>query len=110
MLRRQALRSWRKPLIVFTPKSLLRHKLAVSPLEDMREGSSFLFVIPEIDKLAPPERVRRVVICTGKVYYDLLQERRAKNIDDIAIVRLEQIHPFPEITLGRCLLYTSRCV
>ena len=102
-LRRQLHRNFRKPLIVFTPKSLLRHKLAVSPLEDMREGSSFLFVIPEIDKLAPPERVRRVVICTGKVYYDLLQERRAKNIDDIAIVRLEQIHPFPEITLGRVL-------
>jgi 2-oxoglutarate dehydrogenase E1 component len=102
-LRRQLHRNFRKPLIVFTPKSLLRHKLAVSPLEDMREDSSFLFVIPEIDKLAPPEQVRRVIICTGKVYYDLLQERRAKTIDDIAIIRLEQIYPFPEITLGRVL-------
>jgi len=102
-LRRQLHRNFRKPLIVFTPKSLLRHKLAVSPLEDMREGSSFMFVIPEVDKLAQSEQVRRVIICSGKVYYDLLQERRAKNIDDIAIVRLEQMYPFPEITLGRVL-------
>jgi 2-oxoglutarate dehydrogenase E1 component len=102
-LRRQLHRNFRKPLIVFTPKSLLRHKLAVSPLEDMREGSSFMFVIPEIDTLAPPEQVRRVILCSGKIYYDLLQERRAKNINDIAIVRLEQIYPFPEITLGRVL-------
>jgi 2-oxoglutarate dehydrogenase E1 component len=102
-LRRQLHRNFRKPLIVFTPKSLLRHKLAVSPVSDMAEGSRFQFVIPEIDDIAPAEQVRRVIICSGKVYYDLLQERRAKDVKDIAIVRLEQIHPFPENTLGRVL-------
>jgi 2-oxoglutarate dehydrogenase E1 component len=102
-LRRQLHRNFRKPLIVFTPKSLLRHKLAVSPVSDMTEGSRFQFVIPEIDDIAPAEQVRRVIICSGKVYYDLLQERRAKDVKDIAIVRLEQIHPFPETTLGRVL-------
>jgi 2-oxoglutarate dehydrogenase E1 component len=107
-LRRQLHRNFRKPLIVFTPKSLLRHKLAVSPLEDMREDSTFQFVIPEIDQIAQAEQVRRVILCTGKVYYDLLQERRAKNITDIAIIRLEQIYPFPEITLGRMMkAYTN---
>jgi 2-oxoglutarate dehydrogenase E1 component len=60
-------------------------------------------VIPEIDTIDPPEKVRRVVICSGKVYYDLLAERRAKEITDVAIVRLEQFYPFPEITLGRVL-------
>jgi 2-oxoglutarate dehydrogenase E1 component len=102
-LRRQLHRNFRKPLIVFTPKSLLRHKLAVSPLADMAEGSRFQFVIPEIDELAPAEEVRRVVLCSGKVYYDLLQERRAKNIRDVAIVRLEQLYPFPDNTLTRVL-------
>ena len=102
-LRRQLHRNFRKPLIVFTPKSLLRHRLAVSSLNEMTEGSRFRFVIPEIDDMAPAEQVRRVILCSGKVYYDLLQERRAKDLKDIAIVRLEQIHPFPEITLGRVL-------
>ena len=72
-LRRQLQRNFRKPLIVFTPKSLLRHKLAVSPLHEMADGSSFQLVIPEIDDIAPPEQVRRVVLCSGKVYYDLLR-------------------------------------
>ena len=102
-LRRQLHRNFRKPLIVFEPKSLLRHKLAVSSLSDMAEGTRFQYVIPEIDAIDPPEKVRRVVICSGKVYYDLLAERRAKEIKDIAIVRLEQFYPFPEITLGRHL-------
>jgi 2-oxoglutarate dehydrogenase E1 component len=102
-LRRQLHRNFRKPLIVFEPKSLLRHKLAVSPLEDMAEGTRFLYVIPEIDETLPPEQVRRVAICSGKVYYDLLQERRAQNIKDIAIVRLEQMYPFPEISLAHAL-------
>jgi 2-oxoglutarate dehydrogenase E1 component len=102
-LRRQLHRNFRKPLVVFTPKSLLRHKLAVSPLAEMAEGSRFQFVIPEIDPIAAPDAVRRVVVCTGKVYYDLLAERRAKGIDDVAIVRLEQMYPFPENTLGRVL-------
>ena len=102
-LRRQLHRNFRKPLIQFTPKSLLRHKLAVSPLSDMAEGSRFQFVIPEIDELVPPEQVRRVIMCTGKVYYDLLQERRSKDLRDVAIIRLEQMYPFPENTLQRIL-------
>jgi 2-oxoglutarate dehydrogenase E1 component len=94
-LRRQLKRNFRKPLIIFTPKSLLRHKLAVSSLKEMSNGSSFLPVIPEIDTIAPPAQVRRVVICSGKVYYDLLAARREQKIDDVAIVRLEQFYPFP---------------
>jgi 2-oxoglutarate dehydrogenase E1 component len=102
-LRRQLHRNFRKPLIVFTPKSLLRHKLAVSSLEDMADGSRFRFVIPEADAIAPAEDVRRVVLCSGKVYYDLLTERRQHEMNDVAILRLEQLYPFPEYTLGRIL-------
>jgi 2-oxoglutarate dehydrogenase E1 component len=102
-LRRQLHRNFRKPLIIFEPKSLLRHKLAVSPLADFAEGTRFQYVIPEIDDLLPPDQIRRVAICSGKVYYDLLAERRLKDIKDIAIIRLEQMYPFPEITLGRVL-------
>jgi 2-oxoglutarate dehydrogenase E1 component len=102
-LRRQLHRNFRKPLVVFEPKSLLRHKLAVSPLADFAEGTRFQYVIPEIDAIGPSEEVRRVAICSGKVYYDLLQERRLKEIRDIALVRLEQMYPFPENTLGRVL-------
>ena len=102
-LRRQLHRNFRKPLIVFEPKSLLRHKLAVSPLADFADGTRFQYVIPEIDPINAPEDCRRVAICSGKVYYDLLQERRNKNIQDVAIIRLEQIYPFPENTLGRVL-------
>jgi len=94
-LRRQLKRNFRKPLVIFTPKSLLRHKLAVSPLKDMSNGSGFLTVIPEIDAIVPPEQVRRVVICSGKVYYDLLMARREQQITDVAIIRLEQFYPFP---------------
>jgi 2-oxoglutarate dehydrogenase E1 component len=94
-LRRQLKRNFRKPLIIFTPKSLLRHKLAVSPLHAFNNGSTFLTVIPEIDALAPAEQVRRVVLCSGKVYYDLLAARRDQKVDDVAIVRLEQFYPFP---------------
>ena len=100
-LRRQLKRNFRKPLVIFTPKSLLRHKLAVSSLDEMGEGSAFRFVIPEIDAIAPPEQVRRVVLCSGKVYYDLLAERRERAINDVAILRLEQLYPFPEKTLAR---------
>ena len=102
-LRRQLHRNFRKPLIVFEPKSLLRHKLAVSRLADMAEGTRFLHVIPEIDAIAPPDKVRRVALCSGKVYYDLLAERRAKEIDDVALVRVEQLYPFPAISLSRAL-------
>ncbi|KPX10809.1 2-oxoglutarate dehydrogenase E1 component [Pseudomonas savastanoi] len=94
LLRRQVIRPLRKPLIVLTPKSLLRHKLAVSTLEDLAEGS-FQTVIPEIDAL-DPAKVTRLVLCSGKVYYDLLEKRRAEGREDIAIVRIEQLYPFPE--------------
>jgi 2-oxoglutarate dehydrogenase E1 component len=101
VLRRQLKRNFRKPLVIFTPKSLLRHKLAVSALAEMGEGTAFRFVIPEIDTIATPDAVRRVVLCSGKVYYDLVAERREKAISDVAILRLEQLYPMPEKTLAR---------
>jgi 2-oxoglutarate dehydrogenase E1 component len=101
-LRRQLKRNFRKPLVIMTPKSLLRHKLAVSRLADMAEGTSFQTVIPEIDDINA-KGVKRVVLCSGKVYYDLLQERRDKGLDNVAIVRLEQIYPFPQKSLGAVL-------
>jgi len=93
MIRRQMLRPYRKPLIVMTPKSLLRHKLSTSSLEELHSGG-FQNVIPEIDKLTN-KNVKRVVFCTGKVYFDLLEQRRNDNIKDIAICRVEQLYPFP---------------
>jgi len=102
-LRRQLRRNFRKPLVIFTPKSLLRHKLAISSLDDMTGASRFLPVIDEADALAAPEAVKRVVLCSGKVYYDLLQTRRDKGIGDVAILRLEQFYPFPDRTLARLL-------
>ncbi|MBE9604948.1 2-oxoglutarate dehydrogenase E1 component [Acetobacteraceae bacterium H6797] len=98
-LRRQMKRNYRKPLIVMSPKSLLRHKLAVSSLSEFGPGSTFRPVLPEIDAIEPA-KVKRVVLCTGKVYYDLLQERRDKGVKDVAIVRLEQMYPFPEKSLS----------
>ncbi len=102
-LRRQMKRNYRKPLVLMTPKSLLRHKLAVSPLADFAAGSRFQYVIPEIDAIAAPAKVKRVVLCTGKVYYDLLEARRARGIKDVAIVRIEQLYPFPVISLPKAL-------
>jgi 2-oxoglutarate dehydrogenase E1 component len=102
-IRRQLKRNYRKPLVIFTPKSLLRHKLAVSPLSDMASGSTFRMVIPEIDELVAADAVKRVVLCSGKVYYDLLQTRRDKGIEDVAILRLEQFYPFPQHTLAKLL-------
>ena len=94
MLRRQAIRKQRKPLIAFTPKSLLRHKDAVSTIDEIAKGS-FQPVIGEVDAL-DEKKVTRVVLCSGKVYYELLAARREKNITHIAIVRLEQFYPFPQ--------------
>ena len=94
MLRRQMLRPLRKPLVVMSPKSLLRHKLATSTLEELADGR-FRTVLDEIDELKP-KKVRRILLCSGKVYYDLLERRRAEEIEDIAIVRIEQIYPFPQ--------------
>jgi 2-oxoglutarate dehydrogenase E1 component len=93
MLRRQMLRGMRKPLIVMTPKSLLRHKLATSTLDELA-GGGFDELIGEVDSLEA-RRVRRIVLCSGKVYYDLLEQRRTEHIEDVAIVRLEQLYPFP---------------
>ena len=93
MLRRQMLQPFRKPLVVMTPKSLLRHEMSVSSLEDLTRGS-FARVIDETDDL-PPAQVRRVVFCSGKVYFDLLKARRKDGIRDVALVRIEQLYPFP---------------
>ena len=95
VLRRQVLRPWRKPLVIFTPKSLLRHKEAVSTTADLSKGS-FQRVIPDAE--TDPRNVKRVLLCTGKVYYDLLDARRALKRQDVAIVRLEQLYPVgPEL-------------
>ena len=94
MLRRQAIRKQRKPLIVFTPKSLLRHKDAVSSLDELSRGR-FQPVIGEVDPI-DPNKVTRVVFCSGKVYFDLVAARREKNIGNIAIARIEQLYPFPQ--------------
>jgi len=102
-LRRQLKRNFRKPLVLMTPKSLLRHKLAVSPLADFTGETHFKTVIGEIDKLAAGAKVKRVVLCTGKVYYDLLAARRERKIDNVAIVRVEQLYPFPVMSLPKVL-------
>jgi 2-oxoglutarate dehydrogenase E1 component len=99
-LRRQMRRSFRKPLIVMTPKSLLRHKECVSTLADFGPGSSFRRILAETDQLAEASKIRRVVLCSGKVYFDLVAERRKRKIDDIAIMRIEQLYPFPFSRLG----------
>jgi 2-oxoglutarate dehydrogenase E1 component len=93
MLRRQMLQPFRKPLIVMTPKSLLRNDMSVSSLEDLTQGS-FARVIDEVDDLAP-QQVRRLVFCSGRVYFDLLKARRKDGIRDVAVVRIEQLYPFP---------------
>ena len=102
-LRRQLKANYRKPLVLMTPKSLLRHKLAVSSLAEFGPGSAFQYVIPETDAIAAPEAVKRAVLCTGKVYYDLLAERRDKGVKDVALVRLEQLYPFPKTSLAKVL-------
>jgi 2-oxoglutarate dehydrogenase E1 component len=103
ILRRQIKREIRKPLILMTPKSLLRHKRAVSRLDEMTNGTSFhrllwddAQILPaEKIKLVPDERIRRVILCSGKVYYDLYEEREKRGLDDIYILRIEQLYPFP---------------
>ncbi len=100
MLRRQALRGMRRPLVVMSPKSLLRHPLAVSSLEELANGT-FLPAIGEIDEAI--RRAKRVVMCSGKVYYDLLEQRRKNNQHDVAIVRIEQLYPFPHKAMQEVL-------
>ena len=102
ILRRQLHRTFRKPLILMTPKSLLRHPMAVSDADDFTTGSSFHRVLWDDaekghsdTKLVADKKIRRVVMCSGKVYYDLLAERDARGLDDVYILRLEQFYPFP---------------
>lgn len=108
VLRRQQRREFRKPLIVMTPKSLLRHKKATSTMADLAEGSSFHRVLHDDAergantsvKLVAPDKIRRVVLCSGKVYYDLLDAREEKGVDDVYIMRLEQFYPWPVKSLS----------
>jgi 2-oxoglutarate dehydrogenase E1 component len=106
ILRRQIHRDFRKPLILMTPKSLLRHPLAVSDAEDFTTGSSFHRVLwDDAEKghsalaLKPDAAIRRVVMCSGKVYYDLLAERDARGLDDVYLLRIEQFYPLPAMSL-----------
>ncbi|MEZ5451494.1 MAG: 2-oxoglutarate dehydrogenase E1 component [Thiothrix sp.] len=106
MLRRQMIRKYRKPLVVFTPKSLLRHPLAISALEAFTNGK-FEVVLDDVDitDVDAKEHVKRVIMCSGKVYYDLLEERRKNAITDTAIIRLEQLYPFPSQELVDVMEY-----
>lgn len=106
LLRRQIHRSFRKPAVVFTPKSLLRHKMAVSDAEDFTTGSSFHRLLWDDaqkghsdTQLVSDDQIKRVVFCSGKVYYDLLEERDARGITDIYLMRLEQFYPFPTLSM-----------
>jgi 2-oxoglutarate dehydrogenase E1 component len=106
LLRRQMLRNYRKPLVVMTPKSLLRHRLATSSLDELADGQ-FRPVIGEADNI-DPAGVVRVVLCSGKVYYDLLEARRARGLNDVAILRIEQLYPFPKEQLAEAVApYTA---
>ncbi|MEL0122361.1 MAG: 2-oxoglutarate dehydrogenase E1 component [Paracoccaceae bacterium] len=105
ILRRQIHRSFRKPLILMTPKSLLRHRLAVSKMEEFTDDSSFHRVLwddaqfgQSETKLVADKKIKRVVMCSGKVYFDLFEERAARGIDDIYLMRFEQFYPFPAIS------------
>ncbi|MEM8790345.1 MAG: 2-oxoglutarate dehydrogenase E1 component [Pseudomonadota bacterium] len=111
ILRRQLHRSFRKPLILMTPKSLLRHKLCISTKADFTEGSSFHRVLWDDaqlgnseTKLVSDDKIRRVVLCSGKVYFDLLEKRDAAGITDVYLMRLEQFYPFPALSLTRELV------
>ena len=99
-LRRQMCRDFRKPLVIMTPKSLLRHKLCVSPLKMFTGNETFHRVLFEDTPVAPAKDIKRVVICSGKVYYDLLEAREKAGIKNVAFLRLEQFYPFPEKVLA----------
>ena len=105
-LRRQLKRDFRKPLIIMTPKSLLRHKMCVSSLSDMAEQTAFRRVIRDPNISLKDSEIKRVVICSGKVFYNLLEEREKRKINNIRILRLEQIYPFPSKTLKEMLSKT----
>ena len=94
LLRRQMLRPYRKPLIVLSPKSMLRHPQAISSLEDLT-SNEFQLILKEKDQINLA-KVERVIFCSGKIYYELLEERRSNNLNNISILRIEQLYPFPE--------------
>jgi len=105
ILRRQVHRDFRKPLVLMTPKSLLRNKLCTSKIEDFTNGSSFHRVLwddaekgSSSTELAKDKNIRRVVMCSGKVYFDLLEERDARGLNDIYLLRFEQFYPFPAMS------------
>jgi len=102
-LRRQIRRNFRKPLVIFTPKSLLRAREVMSRLDEMSPGTSFHRVIAESAAIADEDAVRRVVLCTGKVYFDLAKDRAQRGEDRIALVRIEQLYPFPFNALAKVL-------
>jgi 2-oxoglutarate dehydrogenase E1 component len=102
-LRRQLKRDFRKPLIIMTPKSLLRHKMCVSNLSDMAENTAFRRVIRDPNTNLKDKEIKKVVICSGKVFYNLLEEREKRKLDNVKILRLEQIYPFPSSTLKEIL-------
>ncbi len=99
LLRRQMIRLFRKPLVIFTPKSLLRNKDAGSPLSELVKGS-FHTVIGDVDDKLDPKKVKRVLACSGKVYYDLVNARKERDSTDVAIIRIEQLYPFPHKALA----------
>jgi len=101
LLRRQAIRPTRKPLVVMSPKSLLRHKEAISTLEDLAQGA-FKTVLPDTESTEANE-VTRLIFCSGKVYYDLIERRRTEEQKHVAIVRIEQLYPFPEEDLQEAI-------
>jgi len=108
-LRRQITRDFRKPLVIMTPKSLLRHKHCVSNLEDFSKKNSFHRILWDhaLDskynfiKLKKPKDIKKVIICSGKVYFDLLEEREKNKRDDILLLRVEQLYPFPARSLAK---------
>ena len=108
VLRRQVNRDFRKPLVVMTPKSLLRHKSCVSKLEDMGPGTSFHRVLDEANSAIKDKNVERVVLCSGKVYYDLEAKRAEAELHNVKIVRVEQLYPFPQKTLASILEKTPK--
>ena len=101
VLRRQMKRNFRKPLIMMTPKSLLRHKLCVSTLDEFGPGTSFHRILWDDRPIQDDNKIKRVVLCSGKVYYDLYEEREKRDEDDICLLRLEQLYPFPSGSLAK---------
>jgi 2-oxoglutarate dehydrogenase E1 component len=107
LLRRQVLRAWRKPLIVMTPKSLLRLPAAASSIDELTHGT-FQRVIPDATPSIDAAQIARVVYCTGKIYYELVEERKRRNDASTAIVRIEQLYPwYPEMVAGAAASYSA---